>query len=94
MQLLAKEGLMLYFVITIFGIFWQNSFHIAHLSVQVEAGAELSTDLSLSRPADIFVQDWDRGKPATFDISVVSPLNSSDLFACSGNKIRCSIRGS
>ena len=39
----------------------------------------LSTDLSQSRPADILVQDWDRGKPAAFDISVVSPLNSSVL---------------
>ena len=58
-----------------------ESFHTAHLSVQVEAGAGLSTDLSQSRPADILVQDWDRGKPATFDISVVSQLNSNVLSA-------------
>ena len=47
-----------------------DPFHTAHLSVQVEAGAGLSTDLSQSRPADILVQDWEQGKPATFDISV------------------------
>ena len=58
-----------------------ESFHTAHLSVQVEAGAGLSTDLSQSRPADILVQDWDRGKPVDFDISVVSPLNSNVLSA-------------
>ena len=51
------------------------------MSVQVEAGAGLSTDLSQSRPADIIVQDWDRGKPAALDISVVSPLNSNVLSA-------------
>ena len=58
-----------------------GSFHTAHLSVQVEAGAGLSTDLSQSRPADILVQDWYRGKPAAFDfdISVDSPLNSNVL---------------
>ena len=27
------------------------------------------------------MQDWDRGKPAAFDISVVSPLNSNVLSA-------------
>ena len=63
-----------------------ESFHTAHLS---EAGAGLSTDLSQSRPADILVQDWDRGKPVAFEISVVSPLNSNG----SGSKSRCSIRG-
>ena len=54
-----------------------ESFQTAHMSVQVEAGAGLSTDLSQSRPADILVQDWDQGKPAT----VVSPLNSNVLSA-------------
>ena len=49
------------------------------VSVQVDAG--LSTDLSQSRPADILVQDWDQGKPAAFDICVVSPLNSDVLSA-------------
>ena len=68
MQLLAKEGVMLYFAITILA----ESFHTAHLSVQVEAGARLSA---------ILVQDWDRGKPAAFDISVVSPLKSNVLSA-------------
>ena len=43
--------------------------------------AGLSTDLSPSRPADILVQEFDQGKPAAFDISVVSPLNSNVLSA-------------
>ena len=54
---------------------------VSIISVQVEAGAGLSTDLSQPRPADILVQDWDRGKPAAFDISVDSPLNSNVLSA-------------
>ena len=58
-----------------------ESFHNAHLSVPVEADAWLSTDLSQSRLTDIIVQDWDRGKPAAFDISVVSPINSNTLSA-------------
>ena len=58
-----------------------ESFHNAHFSVQVEAGAGLSTVLSQSRPADILVQDWDQGKPAVFNISVVSLLNSYFLSA-------------
>ena len=37
---------------------------IAHLSVQVEAGTGLTTDLSQSRPADILVQDWDAASEA------------------------------
>ena len=54
-----------------------ESFHNAHLPVQVEAAARLCTDLSQSRPADIIVQDCDQGKPAAFNICVVSPLNSA-----------------
>ena len=70
---------MLYFAITIYNLrdILAESFHTARLSVQIEAGAGLSTDLSQSRPADILVQDWDRGKPAAFD----SPLNSNVLSA-------------
>ena len=58
-----------------------EAFQTAHLSVQAEAGAGLSTDFCQSRPADILVQDWDCRKPAAFDISVVSPLNSNVLSA-------------
>ena len=53
MRLPIKEGAILYFAI----INLVESFHNAHLLVQVEVGAGLSTDLSQSRPADILVQD-------------------------------------
>ena len=33
----------------------------------------------LSRPADILVPNWMIGKPAAFDLTVVSPLNSTTL---------------
>ena len=46
----------------------------AHLSVKVEVGYGLSRDHINSRPADILVQSWDRGKPAAFDVTVASPL--------------------
>ena len=45
------------------------------------SGAGLSTNLSQPRPAGILVLNWDRGKPAAFDISIVSPLNSNVLSA-------------
>ena len=50
--------------------------HQAHLSVKVEVGYGLSRDHINSRPADILVQSWDRGKPATFDVRVASLLLS------------------
>ena len=56
-----------------------ESFHRAHIRVQVEAGSGLSQDHSNSRPADILVFDWDRGKPAALDLTVVSPLNANIL---------------
>ena len=78
----VKEGAMLYFATdNKLRDILVESFYNAHLSVQVEAGAWLSTDLSQTRPANIPVQDWDRGKPAAFDISVVSPLNPNVLSA-------------
>ena len=52
-------------------IFNGGIFHNAHLSVQVEAGTGISTDLSQSRLADILVQDWDQGKPAATGISFI-----------------------
>ena len=51
----------------------------AHLSVKVEAGSNLSKDHSHTCPADILVPNWSLGKPAAFDLSVMSPLNSNIL---------------
>ena len=36
----------------------------AHLSVSVERGHGLTRDLAHTRPADILITRWDRGKPA------------------------------
>ena len=52
----------------------------AHLNVKVEAGSNLTHDHSHTRPADILVPNWSLGKPAAFDLSVTSPLNSNVLF--------------
>ena len=49
----------------------------AHLSVQVEVGNNLALDNS--RPANVLVDNWDRGKPAAFDFTVSSPLSSAIL---------------
>ena len=51
----------------------------AHLSVLVEVGYGLARDHINSRPADILVQGWDRGKPAAFDVTVTSPLTPVSL---------------
>ena len=56
-----------------------NNNNRAHLSVKVEAGYGLSRDHINSRPADILVQSWDRGKPAAFDVTVASPLTPAVL---------------
>ena len=53
--------------------------HQAHLSVRVEVGYGLSGDHINTRPADVLVQGWDRGKPAAFDITVTSPLTPATL---------------
>eukprot|EP00731_Ephydatia_muelleri_P016225 Em0009g649a len=42
-------------------------------------GVFASQDHSNSRPADIVVFDWDQGKPAALDLTVVSPLNANIL---------------
>ena len=39
----------------------------------------LSGDHINTRPADVLVQGWDRGKPAAFDITVTSPLTPATL---------------
>ena len=51
----------------------------AHLSVRVEVGYGLARDHVNSRPADVLVQGWDRGKPAAFDVTVASPLTPVTL---------------
>ena len=48
--------------------------HHAHLSVRLEKGNGLTTDLDHTRPADILIAGWDRGKPAALDITITSPL--------------------
>ena len=56
-----------------------NFCHRAQLSVQVELGYGLARDHINSRPADILVQGWHRGKPAAFDGTVTSPLTPVSL---------------
>ena len=46
----------------------------AHLSVRLEKGNGLTRDLDHTRPADILIDGWDRGKPAALDITITSPL--------------------
>ena len=59
-----------------------ESFHNAHLTIQVEAGPCFSTDIFQARPADILVLHWDpQGMPAAFDVTLVSPLNANVLSA-------------
>ena len=48
----------------------------AHLSVSVGRGHGLTRDLSHTRPADILIAGWDRGKPAALDLTITSPLCS------------------
>ena len=64
-----------------------ESCRLAHLSVKVEAGNNLTPDHSHTRPADVLVQNWSRGRPAVFDICVTSPLNTltlSEVGVCAG----------
>ena len=42
-------------------------------------GYGLTSDHVNSRPADVLVQGWDRGKPAAFDVTVASPLTPVTL---------------
>ena len=44
----------------------------AHQSVKVEAGSNHTHDHSHTHPADILVPSWSMGKPAAFDLSVMS----------------------
>eukprot|EP00731_Ephydatia_muelleri_P012238 Em0006g1132a len=47
----------------------------ACISVKAEAGSGLGHELRNTRPADILASNWLCGKPAAFDLTVVSPLN-------------------
>ena len=49
--------------------------HRARLGGQLEVGYGSGGDVSNSRPADFLVPNWTLGKPAAFDLTVVSPLN-------------------
>ena len=63
--------------------------HRAHLSVRVsEVGYGLSRDHINTRPANVLVQGWDRGKPAAFDITVTSP-HAAECREHSTNDARC-----
>ena len=43
--------------------------------MRVESGSGLTPDLSHTRPADVLVLNWERGKHTAFDmITVTSPL--------------------
>ena len=54
--------------------------HRARLGGQLEIGYAWSGgDFSNSRPVDFLVPNWTLGKPAAFDLTVVSPLNSNTL---------------
>ena len=48
-------------------------------SVKVEVANNLTPDHDHTRPVDVLVHNWSQGKPATFDFSVTSPLNSLNL---------------
>ena len=47
---------------------------VPHLSFSVERDHGLTRDHSHTRPADVLINGWDRGKPAALDITVTSPL--------------------
>ena len=49
--------------------------HRACISAKAEAGCGLGHELRNTRPADILASNWLCGKPAAFDLTVVSPLN-------------------
>ena len=51
----------------------------AHLSVSVERGYGLTRNFTHTRPADILIAGWDRGKPAALDLTISSPLCSAIL---------------
>ena len=50
-----------------------NFCHCARLGVKVQVSSRLTPDLRQSRPADVLVADWERGRPAAWDVTVASP---------------------
>ena len=54
-------------------------YHRTQLGGQLEAGHGSGGDSTNSWPVDILVPNWMIGKPAAFDLTVVSPLNSNTL---------------
>ena len=53
--------------------------HSARLGVKVEVGSQLTPDLRQSCPADALVADWERERPAAWDVTVTSPLTPAFL---------------
>ena len=53
--------------------------HSARLGVKIEVGSRLTPDLRQTRPADVLVADWERGRPAAWDVTVASPLTPAVL---------------
>ena len=47
--------------------------------MRLERGHGLTRDLAHTRPADILIAGWDRGKPAVLDLAITSPFCSAIL---------------
>ena len=45
----------------------------------MEVGSRLTPDLRQTRPANVLVADWERGRPAAWDVTVTSPLTPTVL---------------
>ena len=54
-------------------------YHSARLGVKVEVGSQLTLDLRQTRPAVFLVADWEKGRPAAWDVTVASPLTPAVL---------------
>ena len=61
----------------------------AALSPILEQGAGLDNEGTLSRPADILIPTWTMGKAGALDITVVHPLNNSNIFGASTSAYQC-----
>ena len=55
----------------------------AHISGRAEVGYGLARDHVNSRPADVLVQGWDKGKSAAFDVTVALLLTPVTLNSAS-----------
>ena len=45
----------------------------------MEVGRRLTPDLRQSRPADVLMADWERGRPVAWNVTVTSPLTPALL---------------